>query len=139
MFVEESQDMHNTSVSNNTHLYPHNQFCRSPHCRRSSLSFCCVSNITNSTVLIDHPPRSGEQYSELENVNSARFEPWQRESIDGESSGLCFSVGWAGYNHIIGGTYSCKAVNITSVEPQLLNIGIYSIHGQIKSYIILIQ
>ena len=133
VFVRESEQFTNTSVANNTHFHPHNQYCSNPHCRASSLSFCCVSNISDSVVLIEYPTRAEETYSDSDNANiqyQISFDTWQRERLGSLNSGLCLSVGWSGYSQIIRGTYTCEAVNTGLTEPQILNIGVFSIYGK---------
>ena len=131
--MKESEEFADRAVSNNTHVYPHNQYCSVSHCRTSTLSFCCVSNITDSTVLINYPARPTEEYSDFENSNiryEISFDTWEKERIERQSSALCLSVDWAGYSQIIRGTYSCEAVDTDLATPQIFNIGVFSIYGK---------
>ena len=122
LYVEESQHIVGMSVKNNTHIHPSNQGCDTSYCKNSSLSFCCLSNITESEVSI-HYPRKGEKQQVLH--RSIAYDPWEMERLQ---SGLCMSVGWSDYAQIASGTYSCEMSSGNVPEP--VSIGIYSLYGK---------
>ena len=127
IYINESQDIVNMSVANNTHVQPANHgTCggTSPPCssNNTALSFCCFSNVTGSELIFSYPTREEEL-----STPSTVIDPWHIEQL--ESGGVCMSVQWSKYDEIASGTYSCMT-SANNLVQQTMSIGVYSINGK---------
>ena len=126
IYIEGSQHITNTSIANNTNIYPRE------HCEGTclALSFCCYSNMTETLITMHYPRRSMRVISPDRSYVYREVDPWMKQNLT-SSSGLCFSVEVTNLQSIGSGTYSCEAAsNNSTFRPQLMNIGVYFSYGK---------
>ena len=129
IYIEESQHIANTSVANNTHLYLQEMHTCGHECR--NVSFSCLSNMTDSIVIMAHYPKKSEFYYSyaLRQYLRREIDPWHvlnLTSLAGLSMSLLYSR-----DDIARGTYTCEATSSSlGGESKKMSIGVYLQAGE---------
>ena len=135
IYVEESQHIVNASVSNNTHLYLHEMNTCGRDCR--NVSFSCLSNVTESVVMLAHYPKETEIYYSysLRQYLRREIDPWHVLNLT-SLAGLRMSLQYSVHDDIARGTYTCEATGPNfGGTSQKMSIGVYFHTGEDLIYV----
>ena len=116
IYVEQSQNIVNSTVANNSHLVFQGRYV----CYQCVVtSFSCFSNMTDVDVRVRYQTH---RYND----------PWHKVKL-AVRSGLRMTVFQNNY-YIVDGTYSCEVENSTFVETtQVMAIGIYRLGKKLSA------